>query len=86
MSGPAISDHALLRFLERGGELDVEGLRQTLSDSLARAHQAALAMGETEYLVKVGNSTFVVRNGTVTTVLPAQNPCSQAHQLGRPVK
>lgn len=84
MSGPVISDHALLRFLERGGQMDVEGLRQTLSNSLARAHSAAKALGEVEYLVKVGGATFVVRDSTVVTVLHSDHACNEAHQLGRP--
>ena len=43
MSAPGITDHALLRFLERAGGLDVEGLRLTLGSSLTRAHSAARA-------------------------------------------
>lgn len=83
MRGPTITDHALLRFLERGGGMDVEGLRTALSASLARAHHAACQLGEEEYLVKVGDSTFVVRDGSVTTVQFTSNSGAHARALKR---
>lgn len=64
-----VSDHALLRFLERAGELDVEGLRQRLADSLDRAHRAARSISESDYPIRVDGVLFVVRGETVTTVL-----------------
>ena len=44
-AGPIISDHALLRFLERAGGLDVETIRLMLSRSLERAKKAATGIG-----------------------------------------
>lgn len=81
MSGPRVSDHALLRFLERGGMADVESLRASLSASLARAHAAARQIGGGRYLVLAEGLTFVVRDGIVTTVLEQTNVAGRAHAL-----
>lgn len=72
MSGPKISDHALVRFLERCGGMDVEGVRADMSRSLARAHNAARQMGQSDYLITIDGSTYVVRGEMVTTVMPAR--------------
>lgn len=82
-AGPGVSDHAVLRFLERAGGIDVEQLRDDLSRGLARAHHTAQQLGQTDYLVKVGHSTFVVRAGVVTTVLDTGHARQQAHAIGR---
>lgn len=82
MSAPRVSDHALLRFLERAGGLAVEQLRQTLESSLDRAGRAAAQIEASEYLVVVDELTFVVRSGTVTTILPEGSPGSRARALG----
>lgn len=81
MSGPAITDHALLRFLERGAGCDVETLREQLEQSLARAHEAARKMNSSDYLIKMDGLTFVVRGENVTTVLETGAPGREAHQL-----
>ena len=47
-----VSDHALVRFLERAGGLDIEGLRSSLGASLSRAGRAAKAIGAGEFAVK----------------------------------
>lgn len=70
MSRLQVSDHALLRFLERGGGLDVEALRARLSDSFQRAHAAAQQAGGGDYLISADDLTYVVRGGVMTTVLP----------------
>lgn len=81
MSGPVISDHALVRFLERGGDLDLEALRHRLSASLARAHSAARSIGSTDYLIRADGLIFCVRHDTVTTVLDDSNPHDSARAL-----
>lgn len=81
MSGPQISDHALLRFLERSSGLDFEGVRAALSTALERAHKAARALGDHDYLVKIGGRTFVVRGDMVTTVLDTGRPSDEAHAI-----
>ncbi|MFZ5747162.1 MAG: hypothetical protein ACOY45_05830 [Pseudomonadota bacterium] len=69
MSRPSISDHALLRFMERGGEMDVEALRARLEASLARAHTAARSVSTSDYIIKADGMLFVVRGERVTTVI-----------------
>jgi len=81
MSRPRISDHALVRFLERAGGLDIEALRASLADSLARAHDAANDIGGGDYLISADGLAYVVRSGTVTTVLPEGSPGAQARAL-----
>lgn len=81
MSGPIISDHALIRFLERCGGMDVEAVRAGLSQSLERAHNAARQMGQKDYLITIDGSTYVVRGDLVTTVLPARSPQQQFNAL-----
>lgn len=81
MTAPRVSDHALLRFLERAGGLAVEQLRQSLEASLGRAGSAAAEIGATEYLIVVDELTFVVRTDTVTTILHDGSPAQRARAL-----
>jgi hypothetical protein len=69
-----VSDHALLRFLERAADLDIAGLRASLNASLARAHEAARTVSQADYLIKVDGLIYVVRGDTVTTVLAGKEP------------
>jgi len=69
VSGPRISDHALVRFLDRGADLDVEQLRTHLAASLGRAHAAARSITASDYLIRADGMLFVVRGDLVTTVL-----------------
>lgn len=86
MTAPRVSDHALLRFLERGAGLDVEALRLRLEDSLARAHQAARSLGTEEYLIKADGLVYVVRGDVVTTIMEQKSPVAHAASLvQRPV-
>lgn len=66
-----VTDHALVRFLQRVGGLDTEGLRQHLADSLTRAVDAAEAIGEREIVVTADGSNYVIVKGRVVTVLDA---------------
>lgn len=70
VKGPRISDHALLRFLERGGGLAVEELRAQLELSIARAGEAAERLGACDNLIRADKFVFVVRGRVVTTILP----------------
>lgn len=63
-----VSDHAMVRFLERAGGLDVDSVKVLIAASLARAHQAAMAIGQVDYTVKVDGMIFYVRNGVLVTV------------------
>lgn len=66
-----VTDHALVRFLERAGGLDVESLRASLGASLARAGKAAKAIGADEFTVKVDGLLYVIERGVVVTILEA---------------
>lgn len=65
-----VSDHALLRFLERAGGMDIEGLRTRLEGSFAAADRAAVSIGGGDHLILADDLVYVVRSRTVTTVLP----------------
>lgn len=78
--GPRVSDHALVRILERSG-IDIEGVRTAVSDALARSHALATALGTCDHLITVDGLTFVVRAGTVTTVMRSRGPQDRAIAL-----
>lgn len=67
---PQVSDHALVRFLQRSG-MDVEVIRSALEDSLAVAHGAAQAIGGGDHLIVADDMLFVVRDNVVTTAIPS---------------
>jgi len=79
----AVSDHALLRWLERIGGLNVEGLRRAMEDSLTTAGDAASKMGGGDYLVVIDKAVIVVRDGTATTVMNFRNKAHLARVLTR---
>lgn len=83
MAGLRVTDHAMVRFLERAGGVEVEALRLQIEASLERAHSAARAMSEHDYLVRVDGLIFVVRGEAVTTVLPDDHPGQHAAVLQR---
>lgn len=55
-----VSDHALLRFIERAGGLDVEGLRRMIASSLDRAAATAQCLGEQRFRIVADGLIFVV--------------------------
>lgn len=66
MSRPVfISDHALMRYIERVHGIDVEPLRKEIRAIVADAAAAGAAR------VKRGGFEYVIQDNTVTTVLPA---------------
>ena len=69
-----ISDHALVRFLDRAGGLDVEGLRVRIERALARAAMVADRVGARDYAIHADGLTYHVRDGTVVTVVPQRRP------------
>lgn len=81
MAAPRVSDHAMLRWLERAGGLDVEGLREHLAQSLARAHVAASRLDATDYLIVADGLAYVVRKDIVATVLPEGSIGTRFHAL-----
>lgn len=88
---PRVTDHALLRFLERAGGMDVEGLRDALSTSLARATRAAQQIGGGHYQIIADELIYVMRDNRLITVLPdggmrdhvrASVHSSRGHEVG----
>jgi hypothetical protein len=69
VSAPGVSDHALLRLLERGGLFEIEQLRAALGESLRRAHEAARSITTSDYVIKADGLVYVVRGETITTVI-----------------
>lgn len=70
MSAPSIhiTDHGLLRWLERSGALDVEAVRAALAGSLERAGVAAAQLGVAQFAIAADGLLYVVRDGRLTTV------------------
>lgn len=64
-----VSDHALVRFLDRSG-LPVETIRVQLAASLDRAAVAAERVGADDYEVHADQLVYVVRAGVVVTIKP----------------
>jgi hypothetical protein len=63
-----ITDHAMLRFLERAGGLDVDGLRNDLELALRRAGACAKRLGAQRYVVLADGLRFVVVQDHVVTI------------------
>jgi hypothetical protein len=64
-----VSDHAAMRWLERGVGFDINMLKRTVADALDNAFQAAEKLGVSNYLILAAGQVFVVRDGTLVTVM-----------------
>jgi len=65
-----VSDHAMLCYLERVQGIDIEAMRASIEARLDRASNAAELLGIPTYAVRLDGVGFIVRSGTVTTILP----------------
>lgn len=65
-----VSDHALVRFLQRVAGVDVEALRVEIARSLDRAAVAAERIGGGDYTIRAEGVTYRIKKGVVTTVYP----------------
>ena len=67
-----VSDHALLRFLERAGGLDAEALRASIAAGLERGFRAAKRIGlkDGEVHIRADGLVYVIRDDTVVTIRP----------------
>ena len=68
MTRPVVSDHALLRFLERAGGLDVEGVRRAIADGLGRAHAAGRSIGAENFQIKADGFVWIMHGDKLVTV------------------
>jgi hypothetical protein len=64
-----VSDHALVRFLERSGAAEVEPLKLAIAASLDRARRAAAELGRDSFVVIADGLRYVVQDGVLVTVL-----------------
>tara|TARA_R110000850_G_scaffold72381_5_gene159245 strand:- start:303 stop:563 length:261 start_codon:yes stop_codon:yes gene_type:complete len=83
MTVPAISNHALKRFMERADQTAMQILRCALEEKLALSGAAAAQIDATEYLIVSDGLTFVVRNQVVVTVLERRSSSHDARVLCR---
>lgn len=74
-----MTDHALLRWLERTGLIDVEALRSEIEARLARSHQAALLIGADRYTIIAHGVVYAVKNSNVTTVMDDKGSGTRGH-------
>lgn len=67
-----VSDHAVLRYLERFEGIDVEGARRSLAQTLdtPRMHQVIEFAGESRCKIKKADGIFCVQGRTLTTCYP----------------
>lgn len=56
-----VTDHALVRFLERAGGLDVEAIRHGIEVGMARSAIAAAAMGASHCTIVVDGLAYVLQ-------------------------
>lgn len=61
-----VSEHAMVRILERKAGFDVEGLRKEVADIISPKYAS---MGDGKYHIYDGDMTVVVKGGVVVTVL-----------------
>lgn len=64
-----VTDHALVRFLERSGAADVEALRTVLATGLERGRRTAARVGLSDYVIVADGMKFVVEDDVLVTVL-----------------
>lgn len=63
-----VSDHALLRLLERAGGVDVEAIRRAIASSVARSVAVAERIGVREFVIVSDGYNYVVKDGVVVTI------------------
>lgn len=67
----AITDHALIRFIERTGVLDIKGLRTQLYTPGLRAACKESAEHQSRIFYKENGLNYVIYNGKVVTITTA---------------
>lgn len=78
-----ISNHAMLRWLERSGVVDIEAMRTALSAALDRAVAASAAIGGGECLILSNGLVYVIRDNVLITVVPDDGRHKQARNFTR---
>lgn len=68
-----VSDHALVRWLERNNIVDIQQLRDALAASLGTACGAADLMNVNEYAIRRDGWKYIVRDHTLVTIFPVKD-------------
>lgn len=71
-----ISDHALVRFIARTSNGEIEAVRGAIAGALDRAAESAAAIGATDYTIVADGLRYQVRGGVVVTVMPERQPAA----------
>lgn len=82
MTGHIISDHALLRYMERVQGLDIKALK----DNLLKRNpgiEAAVNSGATS--ITIEGATFVIKGKTVTSVIDGSSSGSRSSHLQKEI-
>jgi len=75
---PAVSDHAVLRYLQRVYELDFEALKREIMPPEIAAQIAAGAV-----TVNIRGHKAPVENGVIKTILPKEGEIKPRHHAAR---
>ena len=78
-----VTDHAMVRWIERTGLADFAPIREALAESLSTSAEAARQIGVSNYLILADGMVFVVKDGTVVTVTPEDGRHRHARMLAR---
>lgn len=81
MADLKISDHALVRWLDRTGLMDAAPLKAVLAASLSAAANAAARLGNQDYLILADGLVYVVRDGVLVNVSTDDGRHAQAREL-----
>jgi hypothetical protein len=73
----SVSDHAVVRWLERNNLVDVAQLRAQLAASLEKSCAAATQLHAHEYYVRRDGFRFVVNGGVLVTMYPEKSKTSR---------
>ncbi|WP_020185926.1 hypothetical protein [Methylopila sp. 73B] len=70
MTDQIVSDHAVLRFLERVYQVDVEACRAQIADATAAGREAGALVGSPpQFAIVIARVRFVVSRGAIVTAL-----------------
>ncbi|MPZ57594.1 MAG: hypothetical protein GEU91_14060 [Rhizobiales bacterium] len=69
-----VTDHALIRFMQRAGGVEMEVVRAQLAQALNRARNAADSIGQGSYRIVADGLVYVVKDDNVVTVLHEHKP------------
>lgn len=70
-----ISDHAVIRWLERSGLVDIEAVRRDITNSLQPAFSAAAKVGASNFVIRRERWRYIFKDGsTLVTCYREQKP------------